>query len=236
MPFLTEYIYLNLKDQHEQSDSFDSQNFVAKQQNPLLLCDKQNFKESVHLEKWPKINNNLINKSLEEKMEDIKKLISQALAQRKQANIKVRQPLASLQFPISNFQFSKELLDLIKEEVNVKEVIFGKELKLDIEITAELREEGVVREIIRHIQIMRKKTGLTPNDYIIIQLMIKDKKIKEIIKQGEKHLKETTLANKLIFIANNYPLPNCSVIKQFSDQEKKVQIEEETIYLKIQKQ
>ena len=56
-----------------------------------------------------------------------------------------------------------ELLDLIKEEVNVKEVKFEKggkeEVILDTKITPALRQEGWVREFIRMIQDARKDAG-----------------------------------------------------------------------------
>ncbi len=221
MPFLAESVYLNLKNRHKQ-------NF-------------KDFKESVHLEKWSEINNNLINKNLEQEMEEIKKIISQALAQRKQANIKVRQPIASLKIKNQKSKIkNKELLELIKQEVNVKKIIFDsgikKELEIDTKITPKLKKQGYVREITRIIQKLRKQQGLTPKDRIIIQLLTNNKEIKEIIKQEEKYLKEVTLADKLIFILDNSPPPNYSEIKQFSNQAKKVQIEEKTIYLKTQKQ
>jgi len=64
------------------------------------------------------------------------------------------------------------LLSLIKEEVNVKEIIFDskleKEVELDTNITDELKEEGTVRDIIRSVQDMRKTSGLKPEDRIII--------------------------------------------------------------------
>ena len=54
-------------------------------------------------------------------------------------------------------------LDLIKDEVNVKEVIFDDTLQADVEldttITPELKEEGMFRELIRFVQEMRKKLG-----------------------------------------------------------------------------
>ena len=61
-----------------------------------------------------------------------------------------------------NFQFSEELIEIIKEEVNVREVVLGKKFKspvLDTEITVELKLEGQAREIIRLVQEMRKEAG-----------------------------------------------------------------------------
>jgi isoleucyl-tRNA synthetase len=56
-----------------------------------------------------------------------------------------------------------DLLNIIKEELNVKEVIADKnlseEISLNTEITPELKLEGIAREIVRHIQEMRKEAG-----------------------------------------------------------------------------
>ena len=94
-----------------------------------------------------------------------REIVSLGLAERAKAGIKVRQPLQELQ--IKDI-ISKELLELIKEEINVKEISFGKDLKLNTEITPELKEEGMVREVIRQIQEMRKKSGLKPQDKISV--------------------------------------------------------------------
>jgi isoleucyl-tRNA synthetase len=124
---------------------------------------------SVHLEDWPKVNKKLIDNNLEEKMKEIREIITSALAERAKVGIKIRQPLASLQIPKSKLQIPKDLFELIKEEVNVKEIKFGKSLKLETEITPQLREEGVIREIIRNIQEMRKKAKLKPKDKILVR-------------------------------------------------------------------
>ncbi|MDO8424429.1 MAG: class I tRNA ligase family protein, partial [bacterium] len=142
-PFLSEQIYLNLK-------------------------PKNLGFESVHLEDWPRPSLKLINETLNKGMDETRKIVSQALAERAKASIKVRQPLSSLTINNEQLVKNKELVNLIKDEVNVKNVVFGQSLKLDTEITAELKEEGIIREIIRHIQDMRKEAGLRPQDRILV--------------------------------------------------------------------
>ncbi|MEK7124515.1 MAG: isoleucine--tRNA ligase [Patescibacteria group bacterium] len=133
-----------------------------------------NQKESVHLEKWPKIEKKYINNKLEEKMDEVRKIVSLALAQRQEKGVKVRQPLAELKIKNqkSKLKGGSELLELIKAEVNVKEIVFdGKiknEVELDLNITEELKEEGLVREVIRFVQEMRKEAGLKPQDEILL--------------------------------------------------------------------
>jgi len=124
-------------------------------------------KASCHLEDWPKADKKLIDGELNKKMEKIREIVNLALSARAEARIKVRQPLLELAIPekISD----KELIELVKEEVNVKEVSFGREFKLDTKITAELEEEGIIREVSRLIQRMRKKAGYKPGHRIKVQ-------------------------------------------------------------------
>lgn len=81
--------------------------------------------ESVHLADFPKYNANVVDKKLEEQMELAQKLTSLTLALRKKADIKVRQPLSHIMIPSTSGNIEKNLKaveDLIKAEVNVKEI------------------------------------------------------------------------------------------------------------------
>ena len=98
-------------------------------------------------------------------MKQVRDIVNLALAKRAEAGIKVRQPLSKLTIKV---KLDKSLLDLIKDEVNVKEIVVGKQLKLNTKITKELEEEGADREWVRIVNNMRKKKGLTPKDIIII--------------------------------------------------------------------
>ncbi len=131
------------------------------------LYQKLNGAEkSVHLDDYPMPDEKLINAELEEKMEKIREIITEALAQRAEAGIKVRQPLRELRIMNYELRGKKDFLGLIKEEVNVKEITFGKEIKLDTNITEELRKEGSDREQIRNVSLLRKECGLTPKNII----------------------------------------------------------------------
>lgn len=115
--------------------------------------------ESVHLCEWPKANK--VHPNIPGFMSMTREMVSQGLEARQKAGIPVRQPLASL---IIDKKLSKEYLELIKEELNVKEVVVGSEFKLTTEITTPLRMEGEHRELMRSIQDMRKAEGLKPGD------------------------------------------------------------------------
>lgn len=121
--------------------------------------------ESVHLEQWPKANKKLIDEKLLAEMELTRQIVEKGLAARANAGIKIRQPLS---FYATNLTKSldKELVELIKDELNVKEIKFGKEEKLDLEITEELKQEGLVREVVRQINQKRKDLSLTVNDKV----------------------------------------------------------------------
>jgi isoleucyl-tRNA synthetase len=121
--------------------------------------------QSVHLESWPEAG--AYEKQVLDDMQSVRQAVSSALELRQKAGHKVRQPLASLTIPQ---QFSQELLDIIADEVNVKEVRSGGELSLDTVLTDELREEGTIRDLIRGIQDARKKEGCNPADTIHLSI------------------------------------------------------------------
>jgi len=147
--------------------------------------------ESVHLKDWPK-DNKFFDKELEEKMEKVRNICSLALQKRIEAKIKVRQPLLTLKIP--KYKLEKELLELIKDEVNVKNVVLELKqgIELDTKLTKELEEEGMVREFIRKVQAERKKQGLTPKDRI--NLYYNDK----IIEKNKEQVLKAVIADKLI--------------------------------------
>lgn len=124
--------------------------------------------ESVHLAFWPEEKE--ADAEVMEAMNATRAIVSLALELRTKANIKVRQPLLSLRVKHAFKDGGEEYLSLIKDEVNVKEVIsdigMTNEVLLDTTITPELKMEGDVREFIRQIQDLRKNMGLEAKDRI----------------------------------------------------------------------
>lgn len=106
-------------------------------------------------------------------MAEVRRIAALALAERAKAGIRVRQPLAALRMRNDELGVMK-MADILKDEVNVKEVVVDPKLKneveLDTAITPELRNEGMLREIIRNIQEMRRDAGFRPHDRIRIQV------------------------------------------------------------------
>lgn len=82
---------------------------------------------SVHLAKFPKADDSLINRELEERMQYAQDISSMILALRRKVNIKVRQPLQKIMIPILDSKFKvqiEKVQDLILAEVNIKEIQF----------------------------------------------------------------------------------------------------------------
>ncbi len=147
--------------------------------------------ESVHLADFPKPEEKYIDSKLETEMRKVRKLAQEALAERSRAQLKVRQPLSKLEI---EEDLSVEVLDVLKEEINVKEIIVGDEFKLDTELTEKLKEEGVAREVVRRTQHLRKKAGLTPSDEIELLYQSEEK---NFFDNYEDYFKEETLSTKV---------------------------------------
>jgi len=154
--------------------------------------------KSVHLADYPKPQLKLIDKKLEEQMDFAKEAAAKGLALRAEAGIKVRQPLSKLKIEKSKIKIDDELLELIKDEVNVKEIVFGDKFELDTKITAELKEEGVIRELARTIQEMRRDGGLVPKNSIKIYLKL-DSGLKNAADRSQKTLCALTGAKAIEF-------------------------------------
>lgn len=129
--------------------------------------------DSVHLELWPKTDLKLINQDLETQMDLVAKIVEKGHAARKEASVRVRQPLAKITVTCS-IELSPELQQLLADELNVKSVItqIGTELNvvLDTELTPELKDEGIARDLMRDIQGARKAAGLKPSAKVVVEL------------------------------------------------------------------
>lgn len=134
-----------------------------------IFLKLDNSLESIHLCDYPLVDKEKIDEEIEKQMQEGRDIVNIVLAERSKNNIKVRQPLSKVKI---KKQINESVLDLIKEEINVKEIIvdssINEEVELDIEITPELKEEGLIRDIVRHIQQMRKEKGFVPKDRIIV--------------------------------------------------------------------
>ncbi len=176
-PFLTEKIWLNLKEK------------------------KIVEEESVHLSKWPKVNEKKIDLDLEEEFEEALNIIEKGLAERDAVQIGLKWPLAQADI-FSEKNLGKEMQEIIAKQINVKKIkiIIGKErkVKLDIKITPELEAEGYAREFARNVQSFRKKSGLKKGQSVDLIIFCSEK-IKDILERNIHFLKERTNSKKIDF-------------------------------------
>lgn len=163
--------------------------------------DFKDENKSVHLEAWP-VGSVAEEKSLNE-MALLRKIVEQALAKRDEYSIKVRQPLAQLTVKNSKIDWNDQYKMLLLNEVNIKNLILGDDggneinVELDIEITPELKAEGIKRELVRTINAQRKNLGLTIEDRIKISY-VAEGLLAQVFADFAEELKQDTLANEIV--------------------------------------
>lgn len=165
--------------------------------------------ESIHLKDWlpaGKIDNSMLRD-----MNALRTAVNDGLSKRASEGIKVRQPLASAKLintisqdtPAEVAQF---LIDIAKDELNVKsvEIVTDSESEsvqpsvvYDLTITPELKREGLMREIVRHVQSARKQAGLQIDDRIVLSISSDDSEISQAVDAFADVIKSETLAVKL---------------------------------------
>lgn len=255
-----------------------------------LYKDLGGVLDSVHLDKFPVADKNLIDEDLEARMDIAQKITSMVLALRRKMNIKVRQPLQQIMIPAVDDLQKKRIegvAELIKNEVNVKDLSFvgsnsmlvkkvkcnfrvlgkkfGKLMKgvssymdalsqeqiallendgnihfvvegqdvivdredveivsedipgwlvsnegnltvaLEVELTEDLKKEGIARELINRIQSLRKENNFEITDRINVTVSSNDLS-NEAIHQFCDYIKSQVLADDLNIKENNGPL------------------------------
>lgn len=164
------------------------------------LYQKLTGGESVHLNDWPATGE--VNEQLLERMAVLRKLISGGLEMRAEAGLKIRQPLSHAKLGWSH-EFGEDLLEIAKDELNVKKVDFVKlpagnsEVRIEKKITPDLKREGIMREIVRHVQNARKEAGLKVDDRIKLVLSSDDGDVMKSIQEHAETIKAETLAATL---------------------------------------
>ncbi|OYX53906.1 isoleucine--tRNA ligase [Candidatus Saccharibacteria bacterium 32-50-13] len=146
--------------------------------------------ESVHLLDWP--TNYTVDQRVLDEMAEVRGYVNEGLSLRAKAGLKVRQPLASITVPSlgASIDFTPILLD----ELNVKEVRQGDEVAIDENLTPELRREGLMREVVRHVQAARKNVGLQVDDRINLHLLTEGAELAEAIAEHRDAIYAETLA------------------------------------------
>ena len=165
--------------------------------------------ESIHLKDWLPAGE--IDNSMLRDMNALRTAVNDGLSKRASEGIKVRQPLASVKLintisqdtPAEVAQF---LIDIAKDELNVKsvEIVADSESEsaqpsvvYDLTITPELKREGLMREIVRHVQSARKQAGLQIDDRIVLSISSDDSEISQAVDAFADVIKSETLAVEL---------------------------------------
>ncbi|BBJ31955.1 isoleucine--tRNA ligase [Rickettsia asiatica] len=266
VPMISEAIYKGLRHCEERSDAVISGN---SRKIATALSVPRNDGKSVHLCNYPDLSNFEVNHKLVATMDNVLDICSNSLFIRSTENIRVRQPLASITIISKHNDKLKDFEDLIKDEINIKAVIYRDDLEnyaakklsinfpilgknlphkmkeiiaaskkgeweatavglticgetlnskeyklvlepyshikgaasfennsslliLDLELTPELIEEGIARDIVRFIQQARKDADFSITDRILIEI-ISELDLSKIINIYGDFIKEQTL-------------------------------------------
>ena len=170
--------------------------------------------ESIHLKDWLPAGE--IDNSMLRDMNALRTAVNDGLSKRASEGIKVRQPLASVKLintisQDTSAEVVQFLIDIAKDELNVKsvEIVTDSESEsaqpsvvYDLTITPELKREGLMREIVRHVQSARKQAGLQIDDRIVLSISSDDSEISQAVDAFADVIKSETLAVELNSVVN----------------------------------
>ncbi|MCA9384611.1 MAG: isoleucine--tRNA ligase, partial [Candidatus Magasanikbacteria bacterium] len=170
---------------------------------------------SVHLEKWPKADDRVIDERLMLDMQWVRDAASRAHELRSQAKLPVRQALASLTIKVKDAEEAArlmrqtDLLGILAEETNVEVARVESDnaidtawtLELDTVITPELKKKGMKREFIRNVMNLRKEGGFVPTDLAIVEWDFSGE-AKEVIEAEKESLLKELRAKEVSFVAD----------------------------------
>ncbi len=164
--------------------------FLAEELYHNLTGDK----ESIHLKDW--LPAGRVDELMTNDMDTVREFVNIGLMLRAKAGIKVRQPIASVSVPILGTSF--DFAPILQEELNVKQVVRDADITIDENITPELKREGIMREIIRHVQSARKQAGLSVDDRIRLAISSTDDEIMQTVNEHEETIMAETLAAETV--------------------------------------
>lgn len=198
------------EDDSDKNDAYKTLHYVLVQLSHVMapftpflaeeLYQKLTGGESVHLRDWPEAGQ--IDEVLVDQMTAVREVITTGLATRAVNSIKVRQPLAGIKVARKQNVLIQEFEDVVREELNVKSVELDESLEsgaitLDMIITSELKAEGLMREIVRHVQNARKQADLEVDDRINLSLVTEDPELANAIATYGDQIQAETLATSI---------------------------------------
>ncbi len=159
--------------------------------------------ESIHLKDWLPAGH--INELVTHDMDTVRNYVNEGLSLRAKAGLKVRQPLASI--TVLSLGQHIDFESILTDELNVKAVKQGKEIAIDENITPELKREGLMREVIRHVQSARKAAGLNVDDRITLSLLAMSDgapDLRQAIEEHSQTIAEETLTESFADVQDGY--------------------------------
>ncbi len=208
----------------DQKNALDTLHYVLVSTSKLLAPFAPFFSEwlyqettgtkdgSVHLADWPQVDQSFGDEELLREMQTIRTAVELGHALRKEREIKVRQPLS--QFIIQAQGVTDGTLQIAAAELNVQSTAVVKllpsgsefvtkesgdvKVALDTTITDELKQQGIAREIIRHLNALRKDGKLTIDDRITIYYDIADGDLEGIMQHYKDTICTDVLADKCL--------------------------------------
>lgn len=163
--------------------------FLAEELHEKLTGEK----ESIHLKDWLPAGG--VNQLVMNDMDLVREYVNEGLSLRAKAQLKVRQPLASITVP--NLGEHVDFEPILLDELNVKSVVKGSEVAIDENITPELKREGLMREVVRFVQNARKEAGLNVDDRIQLSLTTDDAELQKAIQEHHDTIAAETLSKTI---------------------------------------
>lgn len=190
-----------------------------------MYQDLEGSKMSVHLDRWPKADERMIDVQLLADMAWTRDVAAATHEVRARAKLPVRQALAALTVTVrdaaaaARLSLRIELLALLRDETNVERVSVpagdtGSEehlVDLDTVITPELKRKGLARELARHLMNLRKQLGLTPQDAVSVWMASADQGVRETLEALSAQLAKDVRASSFVVGAS---LPDAGETRQ----------------------
>jgi len=193
-----------------------SEHLYQKMFRPYMGAIDLEQKESIHLQNWPEVQEEMINEDLENQMEFSRELIEVARALKNQNRLRLRWPNKKIIIESTEKLPEVEFTDTIKKMVNVRELEvvnsftpdnnfaemesrFGN-IYLDLSVNDDILADRVVNDLIRNIQYSRKKNDFNVGEEIELKIGANTDYLKGYIEQNEEFISDKVSAGKLEII------------------------------------
>ncbi|MHB1526963.1 MAG: isoleucine--tRNA ligase [Candidatus Dormibacteria bacterium] len=185
--------------------------FVADAIHRELSAPLKDARASVHLEPYPDPDPGQLDPELVREMAELRRLVEEARALRESAGVPTRQPLTLA--VVAGAEVSSELRAVLAQEINVAEVVCERggepgrvSIRLDLELTPELRREGLLRWVVRQVQNLRKRSGLNPGELAELALGA-DPEVQAAVRAGSAQLLAQCFLSGVQALAWEQPCP-----------------------------